>query len=85
MKTIKVRRANVVLTIPEEQRREYLAKGFDILDEKGNVIEHTTPTDPNTLKTAYINHIKKIETLEAEIKKLKSGLRAEKKKTKEVK
>lgn len=84
METIKVRRANVVLTVPKEQRGEYLAKGFDVLDSNGNIAEHTTPSDINTLKTAYANHIKKIEMLEAENKKLKSELRAIKKKAKEA-
>ena len=29
---ITVRRANVLLTIPEDQKSEYLAKGFDVID-----------------------------------------------------
>ena len=84
MKIIKVRRANVLLRVPEEQKSEYLAKGFDILDDNGNVVEHTTPSDVGTLKTAYTNHVKEIEMLKAENKKLKSDLRMAKKKLKEV-
>ena len=84
MKIIKVRRANVLLRVPEEQKGEYLAKGFDILDDNGNVVEYTTPSDVGTLKTAYVNHIKEIDKLKSEIKKLKSDLRATKKKSKEI-
>lgn len=82
MNIIKVRRANVILQVPEEQRKEYLAKGFDVVDENNNVVEYTVPTDLNTLKTAYSNHIKEIEKLQAENKKLKSDLRAAKRKDK---
>ena len=82
MNIIKVRRANVILQVPEEQRKEYLAKGFDVVDENNNVIEYTVPSDLNTLKTAYSNHIKEIEKLQAENKKLKSDLRAAKRKDK---
>ena len=84
MNIIKVRRANVILQVPEEQRKEYLAKGFDVVDENNNVVEYTVPTDLNTLKTAYTNHVKEIEMLKAENKKLKSELRAAKKKAKEM-
>lgn len=84
MDIIKVRRANVTLHVPEEQRKEYLAKGFDVVDENNNVLEHTVPTDSNTLKVAYSNHIKEIDKLKSEIKKLKADLRATKKKSKEI-
>ncbi len=84
MKTIKVRRANVVLVVPEEQRKEYLAKGFDVIDSAGKIVEYTIPSDVNILKTAYTNHVKEIEMLKAENKKLKSELRAAKKKAKEM-
>lgn len=75
MKTISMRRANVILDVPEEQKQEYLAKGFDVIDASGNIVEYTTPSDLNTLKTAYVNHVKKIKDLEDEIKKLKAGKR----------
>lgn len=82
MDVIKVRRANVTLHVPDEQRGEYLAKGFDVVDENNNILEHTVPTDLNILKAAYSNHIKEIEKLQAENKKLKSDLRAAKRKDK---
>ena len=80
MDVIKVRRANVTLHVPDEQRGEYLAKGFDVVDENNNVLEHTVPTDLNTLKAAYSNHIKEIDKLRTENKKLKADLRAAKRK-----
>ena len=56
----------------------------NVVDENNNVLEHTVPTDLNTLKVAYSNHIKEIDKLKSEIKKLKADLRATKKKSKEI-
>lgn len=77
---ITVKRANVLLTVPEDQKSEYLAKGFDVVDDRGRVVEHTTPSDVNTLKRAYIDHLKEIEKMKKEISELKSQLKAAKKK-----
>lgn len=74
MNIIKVRRANVILQVPEEQRKEYLAKGFDVINANGKVVEATVPEDLNTLKTAYSNHLIQIKTLQAENQKLKDEI-----------
>ena len=71
--TITVRRANVILDIPEYQKNEYLAKGFDVIDSQGRVIEYTTPSDINTLKTCYIQHVKEIAELKRQIAELKNS------------
>lgn len=70
---IKVKRANVILRVSKEQAKEYLAKGFDILDSKGNVVEASVPNDVNTLKKAYIEHIAKIKALEAQLAEAKKS------------
>lgn len=67
MSEIKVRRANVILRVSEEQKAEYLAKGFDVIGENGTVIEFTVPSDMNVLKKAYSDHIKEIEELKKQI------------------
>lgn len=74
MNTITVRRANVVLDVPEEQKAEYLARGFDVINANGKVVEATVPEDLNTLKTAYSNHLMQIKTLQAENQKLKDEI-----------
>lgn len=82
---IRVRRANVVLDVPEEQKSEYLGKGFDVIGDNGKVIEHTVPSDVNTLKASYSNHLEKIAVLEKENEKLKAEnkkLKSEKRKSK---
>lgn len=47
---ITVRKANSILTIPEEQRDEYLSKGYDIVTETGVVIQRAVPQDVPTLQ-----------------------------------
>lgn len=64
---ITVRRANVLLDVPEEQKYEYLAKGFDVVASDGTVIEHTVPSDVNVLKKAYTDHISEIAKLKAKL------------------
>ena len=66
-KIIKVRHGNVVLRVPNYQMQEYLAKGYDVIDEDGKIIKHTTPSDINELKKAYVEHINKIEELETKL------------------
>lgn len=74
MANIKVRRGNVMLTVPDYQRGEYLAKGFDIVDNAGIVVENSIPTDPNVLKRAYVEHLALIKAKDAEIASLKAKI-----------
>lgn len=67
VKTIQVQRANVVLSVPEYDKANYLAKGYDILDEAGNVVEASMPNDVPTLQA-------KLNELIAENKQLKEQL-----------
>jgi hypothetical protein len=64
---IKVRRANVILRVPKEQAKEYLAKGFDVLAEDGSIAQATIPNDVNVLKQAYVEHLAKIKELENQL------------------
>lgn len=63
-----VRRANVVLTIKDDQVERFLDMGYDVLDTTGAVVKESAPRDPNVLRRAYLEH-------EAEIARLKDELR----------
>lgn len=76
MAIIQVRRANVILDIPDVQKGEYLAKGFDVIDANGRIVERTVPNDINALKKAYSEVLEKVKVLEEENKKLKNELAA---------
>lgn len=61
---VKVRRANAILEVAEEDVNRYYGMGYDILDENENVAKNTIPSDLTVLKAAYGEHIKKIDLLE---------------------
>lgn len=59
---------NRVYRVTEENKKDYLKRGFDIYDEDGNLVE----ANPN--KTiSYAEHMKEVEKLQKEIEKLKSS------------
>jgi hypothetical protein len=70
---VMVKRANVYLRVPKEQAKEYIAKGFDVLDAEGNVTEYSVPNDVNVLKQAYVEHLAKIKALEDELAEAKKA------------
>ena len=69
---VTVKRGGSYLTVPAMAVERYLAKGYDVVDESGKVVESSVPNDINLLKIAFKKHIKKIQELEAEIAQLKS-------------
>ena len=70
-----VRRANVLLEVPQDQQDEYLAKGFDVLDSKGKVVVEATMTnDISTLRKKLAEAQEKIKVLAAENKRLNEEL-----------
>ena len=69
---VRVQRANVVLQVPEEQIKEYLAKGFDVLGDNGQVVQASVPNDVNVLKQKYVEFSNRIKVLEDEIASLKA-------------
>ena len=68
--TIMVQRANVILEISEQEQDKYLAQGYDILDDSGNVVKKSIPTDIGRLRVAYHEALEEIEKLKAEVEKL---------------
>lgn len=75
--TITVRRGGSYLTVPAVTADTYLAKGYDIVDEAGNVLQASVPNDLNVLKIAYKQHIAEIKALKARIAELESQSVAE--------
>lgn len=62
---------NKEYTVDENNKNVYLAKGYDIVDEKGNIIEHSPQS---TVKySEYAAVVEENKKLKAEIKKLKKG------------
>lgn len=75
MGNITVRRANVILTVPDYQKEEYLTKGFDVVNERGKVLEEAKMTnDVGTLQKKLGQAHEKIKQLEAEIARLNKEL-----------
>lgn len=71
MAEIRVKRANAILRVPEEQADRYLADGYDVIDDDGNILKESIPNDINGLRIAYDRHVKEIAELKAELAKLK--------------
>lgn len=75
----KVKRANVVLRIKDNQVQRYLDNGYVQINEAtGEVMTSPVPTDLATLKSCYVKHKQKIAELEEEIAKLKAEKPVEK-------
>ena len=72
-------KGNKVKEIDESMIESCVEQGYKIVDERGNLIKDTIPTDLPTLKLAYKKHEQtisdlkaKIEALESEVQELKS-------------
>ena len=65
-----VRRGNVELEINDTYLNSYLAKGYDQIDNKGNVILKGTPNEMNSLKLVYADALNTIDKLNKENEKL---------------
>lgn len=65
---IKVKRANKILRIDDSSKKTYLDLGYDVIDERGNIIEHNTKT---VTIAEYQALLAENKALKAEIEKLK--------------
>ena len=88
----KVERGNVQLTVSDSNLDFYLAKGYNVIDDKGNVIQESIPKDLATMEKMYHEHnatIKalttKVNDLTKENKKLKKQLESKTSDTKNSK
>lgn len=69
---IQVRRDNVILDVPAEQKDYYKGLGYNVIDQTGKVIEETAPTDIAGLQRFYKDAKVTIEELKKEIEALKA-------------
>lgn len=67
-----VRQANVILAIPEEQKDEYVSRGFDVVTESGVVVESAIPHDVPTLQSKLQELQNENATLRSKIVELAS-------------
>lgn len=75
--TVTVKRGGSYLRIPALAVERYMAKGYDVVDEAGNVLQGNIPNDINVLKNAYKEHVEEIKKLKEEIAQLKAKPKAE--------
>lgn len=76
-------KGNKVRRIDEASIQKYSDQGYTITDEKGKLLKECIPTDLPLLKTAYIEHTRKIKMLEDEVSSLKAQLEKAKSKKSE--
>lgn len=69
MDTITIRKANSILEIPADQKDEYMARGYDVVNTSGVVVEAATPNDVPTLRA-------RLAEVSAENAKLKAQIQA---------
>ena len=76
---VKIQRANTVLDIEDEDVERYVNLGYNVIDNKGNILREAIPNDVGVLQRAYIENRRKIEQLEKQIKELQVKLQDAKK------
>ena len=75
MDTIRVQRANVILDVPSDEKANYMAKGYSVIDVKsGKIIEEAVSNDVATLQVQLKNANKKLASKDAKIKKLEAEI-----------
>lgn len=67
-----VEKGNVVLDIKDSEIERYLDAGFNVINDKGEIIQECIPSDIGTLRKAFIEHKARIKELEDEIAKSKA-------------
>lgn len=74
---LKAVKANKEYSISEEMKQRYLDDGYDICDEKGNIIEYSPKKKIEYSKYAIL--LEENKKLKKEISKLKKGAESAKK------
>ena len=69
-----VQRGNVFLTVSDNELEKYMAKGFSVVDEMGNVIKQSFPTELRQLQKAWSEHVEIIKQKDEEIARLKAEI-----------
>ena len=79
----RIQRFNVILDVDDSQVDYYINLGYNLIDNRGNVIKKSMSNDVRTLQRELQDSQNKISELEAEIKRLNAVI--EELKTSEVK
>lgn len=66
----KVERGNVQLTVSDSNLDFYLAKGYNVIDDEGNVIQESIPRDLATMEKMYHEHSATIKALTTKVNEL---------------
>lgn len=91
-----VQKANVILTVTDDELDYYVSRGFNVIDEHGNIVKRATLNDTAALKetviglTAENNKLKadieqysaQFEDMENQIRELQKKLKAQSRKSK---
>lgn len=72
----RIQRANVILDVDDSEVGYYTNLGYNLIDNKGNVIKKAMSMDMHTLQQELTDSQSKIEKLEAENKELKAEILA---------
>jgi len=67
-------KGNKVKEINESQIEACVQQGYRIVNERGQVIQETVPTDLNSLKLAYKNNTETIKALKRDNQSLKESI-----------
>jgi hypothetical protein len=68
---LKAKKENKVYQVDERLKEKYLKEGFDIYNDKGEIVEHSS-----LKKIKYSEYLEKLAEKEAELKALKEELKA---------
>ena len=68
------RKANIETVIAEDKVDKYVAEGYTVYDNAGNIVKETAPDNLTTLKQAYTSHVAELSIKDAEIARLKDEL-----------
>lgn len=71
--TVRVRKANSIIQVPYSEKDSYLAKGYDIVNDRGAVVESCMPNDVPTLQAKYGELLEENKKLKAEIEALRTA------------
>lgn len=76
---LKAKKGNKVYKISEAEKTSYLANGYDVIDENGNVIEHAlNSTVPYSEYIKVVKELEELEELKAATEKDKKGAKSAK-------
>ena len=79
-----VRKRNEVLRVKDDLVKHYLSIGYDVIDEGGNILQKTIPTDMTQLKGEYAKLTAQVEELKAKLAEAEDKIKELEAKSKET-